>query len=340
MRVVATIVACLVTAVSGGAATAWAAPQTAASIEYELVAAPPAGTPANLAAPAGASLRFLAIKAIDGFKVDAALWQPDGRAPGATTLVVSVHGSGGNFHRHPNGFLGRGLVARGYAVLAINTRQHDDAVNTDNFLDVRRDIEAAVYTARALGYRRLVLHGHSLGNIQVQFYAATSWDPDLRAVVLTGMFANLPWKTRHLLVQNEENFRQLSEAAFAALRGGRPDATLPVRMSWITGQPVPVTGQHFLTYRWEPTSVAEGTYWIRRIPRPILLVRDGGDAVVEPFEPYMLLSAATSSGALPPSVELVVLPNPRGRSAAAHVFTDNQEPLVEAVATWLADQRL
>ena len=31
-----------------------------------------------------------------------------------------------------------------------------------------RDIEAAVYTARALGYRTLVLYGHSLGNIHVK----------------------------------------------------------------------------------------------------------------------------------------------------------------------------
>jgi pimeloyl-ACP methyl ester carboxylesterase len=51
-----------------------------------------------------------------------------------------------------------------------------DAINTDNFFDVRRDIDAAVQTGRALGYKRLVLQGHSLGNIQVQFYAATNWD--------------------------------------------------------------------------------------------------------------------------------------------------------------------
>ena len=315
------------------------AAQTAASVEYEVVARP-AGLPADFAAPPGTRLDFLAIKAIDGFRVDAALWQPGDRAAAATTLVLTVHGSGGNFRGNPNGFLAKGLVAKGYAVMGINTRQHDDKVNTDNFLEVRRDLEAAVYTARALGYRALVLHGQSLGNIQVQFYAATSWDPDLKAVVLTGTFANLPWKSRHLLVQNEDNFRQLSEAAFASLRDGRADGVLPVRMGWITGQPVPVTGQHFLTYRWEPTSVADGTYWIRRIPRPILLVRDQGDAVIEPFEPYALLSAATAAGSLAPSVKLIVLPNPRPRSAAAHGFSDNTEALVDSVAAWLAEQRL
>ncbi len=328
----------LLTAVAVAGPDAWAA-QTAASIQYDF-GARPAGPPSDFEAPAGATLRFLAIKALDGFLVDAALWQPGDKAPAATTLVISVHGSGGNFHSNPNGFLSKGLVAKGYGVLAINSRQHDDKVNTDNFLDVRRDIEAAVYTARALGYRTLVLHGHSLGNIQVQFYAATNWDADIKAVVLTGMFANLPWKSRHLLVQNEENFRELAEAAFRSLPDGNADAVLPVRMGWITGEKVPLTGQHFLTYRWEPSSVADGTYWIKRISDPILMVRDEGDAIIQPFEPYMLLSAATSAGSLVPRIKFVLLPNPKGRSAAAHGFADNTQPLVDAVAAWLAEQRL
>jgi hypothetical protein len=49
------------------------------------------------------------------------------------------------------GFMSRDLAAKGYGVLAINTRQSDERVNTDNFVEVRRDIEAAVYVARALG---------------------------------------------------------------------------------------------------------------------------------------------------------------------------------------------
>jgi pimeloyl-ACP methyl ester carboxylesterase len=39
---------------------------------------------------------------------------------------------------------------------------------------------------RALGYRSIVLQGHSLGTIQVAFYAATDWDPTIKAVILTG----------------------------------------------------------------------------------------------------------------------------------------------------------
>lgn len=312
--------------------------QRAAAIEYDFIERP-AGLPENFAAPAGVNLRFLAITTLDGSRVDAALWEPQQRDP-AHTLVITVHGSGGSFAGPPNGFLSRGLAAKGYSVLGINTRQHGGGVNKDNFFDIRRDIEAAVYTGRALGYKALVLHGHSLGNIQVQYYAANNWDADIKAVLLSGMFGNLPWKSRHMLVENEDNFRELSSAAMAALRAGKAADVLPVRMGWVTGEQVPISGQHFLTYRQEASSTADGTYWIRRIPRPILMVRDEGDAIVQPFEPYMLLSAATAEGSLVPEIKYVMLPDPKGRSPAAHGFIDNQQQLVDTMAGWLAEHKL
>lgn len=52
-----------------------------------------------------------------------------------------------------------------------------------------------------------------------------------------------------------------------------------------------MTEQHFLTCRDEQTSAADGTHWISRIPRPILILRDEADGVVLPFKPYMLSAA-------------------------------------------------
>lgn len=129
--------------------------QIAASIEYE-DAPPPGGLPDDMQAPSGSSLRFLSIKAIDGFQVQAALWQPGDKPPAETTIIVQMHGSGGNLASLPVRTIARALSAKGYAALSISTRQHDDHVNTDNFFDVRRDIEAAVVTARALGFRSIV----------------------------------------------------------------------------------------------------------------------------------------------------------------------------------------
>jgi hypothetical protein len=98
--------------------------QIAASIEYE-TAPPPADLPDDMKALPGASLQFLSLKAIDGFKVQAALWQPENKPPVETTMIVQVHGSGGNLASLSLRALARGLSAKGYAALSISTRQHD-----------------------------------------------------------------------------------------------------------------------------------------------------------------------------------------------------------------------
>ena len=86
----------------------------------------------------------------------------------------------------------------------------------------------------------------------------------------------------------------------------------------------PVAAQHFLTYRSEASSTADGTYWIKRIPRPILMVRDAGDTVIQPFEPEMLLSAANSEGSLVCNIKYVLLPNAKGPNPGGHFFSDTR----------------
>jgi pimeloyl-ACP methyl ester carboxylesterase len=315
------------------------AAQVAANIEYQ-TAPRPDGLPDDMQPLPGASLRFLSIKAIDGFKVEAALWQPDNKPPAETTMIVQVHGSGSNLAELPLRAIARALSPKGYAALSISTRQHDEHVNTDNFFDVRRDIEGASATVQALGYRSIVLEGHSLGTVQVEFYAATNWDPTIKAVVLTGAFGKLPWKSRNILVQDEDNYKALIEASLDALRSGKIAEILPIKMRWVGGVQTPVTAQHFLTYRDEQTSAADGTYWIARIPHPILILRDQSDGVVLPFEPYMLLSAAHAEGSLVQGIKYVLVPDEHAPSAKGHTFTDNTQPLIDAVAAWLVEKHL
>jgi pimeloyl-ACP methyl ester carboxylesterase len=311
----------------------------AASIAYEETPRPK-GLPDDLQPLPDVSLRFLSISAIDGFKIAAALWQPRAKPAASTTLLVQMHGSGGNLASVQLRATARSLSAQGFAALSISTRQQDEHVNTDNFFEIRRDIEAAIAAAKALGYGAIVLQGHSLGTAQVAFYAATDWDPAIRGVILTGAIAKLAWKAHHILIQDEDTYRALAQAARDALRGGRPKATLPMPMRWIGGRQAPVTGQHFLTYRDEVASAADTTFWIARIPRPILLVRDAADSVVLPFEPYMLLSAARAEGSLVPQIRYVLLPNPRPPSIEGHIFADNTGPLAEAIASWVAERGL
>jgi hypothetical protein len=125
-----------------------------------------------------------------------------------------------------------------------------------------------------------------------------------------------------------------------SLKAGTLRETLPVKMHTYTGQDVPITGQHFLTYRWEQTSVADGTFWIRRIPQPILMVRDQADGVIQPFEPYMLLSAAHAEGSLVSSIQYIILPDSKPPSLQGHSFVGNTPALIDTVAGWLAELHL
>jgi pimeloyl-ACP methyl ester carboxylesterase len=228
----------------------------------------PAGPAGGHATTAGRFAEFLSIKAIDGFKVDAALWQPDGVEPDRTAILVQVHGSGSNLAELPLRAIARALSSKGYAALSISTRQHDTNINTDNFFDVRKDIEAAVATAKALGYTSIVLEGHSLGTIQVEYYAATNWDPAIKAVVLTGPFGKLPWKSRNIIIQDDDTYKELGVVARSATAAGKTADILPMKMPYLNGRRTPVTAQHFLTYRDEHSSAADGTYWI---PHGVLL---------------------------------------------------------------------
>ena len=123
-----------------------------------------------------------------------------------------------------------------------------------NFFEVSRDIDAAVQTAKALGYRSIVLQGHSLGTLQVLFYAATNWDRAIKAVVQLSTLGDLPWRSRYLQIQDEDKFRQLSDAALKSLRDGKEQEILPIRMRRTATEEEPVTGEYFLTYRTEATA--------------------------------------------------------------------------------------
>jgi len=70
------------------------------------------------------------------------------------------------------------------------------------------------------------------------------------------------------------------------------------------------------------------------------MVRDAGDTIIPPFEPYTLLSSATSPGSLVPIIKFVVLPDPKGPNPGGHFFADNAKPLSDIITKWLADQHL
>lgn len=268
---------------------------------------------------------------------------PDGRVgralliephdPARTVLLLSVHGSGEEPEDSMHTALAEGLFAHGIASLRVRTRQSGHAVNTDLYYDSVRDVEAAFWAAVARGYRRIVLHGHSLGSTQSAYLAATLWRPELRGVVLTGAFSRLPFKTRHMLVGDDDTYRALREEARTAVAARAFGDELPTRMPWIFGRAVPVTAAHFASYRDTRAAGAWTVEWLPRVPYPILMLRDNHDGVVAHWE-FDELRAAAAEGISPAFTAVELASHP---GADAHWFEHSRAALVDAIAAWIVN---
>lgn len=106
----------------------------------------------------------------------------------STTLLLLVHGMGGNFYksvfkkelmRHPP----RAQID----VLSFNNRGCENNVTDEVFTDCRHDLDAALAFGRAHGYRRFILLGHSTGCQKIVYYQHLRKAPDIAALVLAAI---------------------------------------------------------------------------------------------------------------------------------------------------------
>lgn len=275
-------------------------------------------------------VQFYEITTVDGLVYVGALYRPEATAR-PDCLIVTVHGSGGSIAAGPGRVLAAGLSQVGYSVLAINTRGSGSELNRDHFYDVRNDLDAAYWVGLGLGYSNLFFHGHSLGTSQVAYFAATTWRPELVGVVFTGMFADLAWKSRHLLIGDAFRYDELAQEALAAVRSRKWDQALDSLMPWLRGQSTVVSAQHFVTYRWEAAAAAKSAFWVRRIPYPMLVVRDENDQIIWEFE-QSWLEAAASVG-VGGDATFHKLRSKQGSNG--HGFEDSGEELVGLVRAWV-----
>lgn len=289
---------------------------------------------AALTAPENVSLKFYDLRSIDGRVGKAAHFVPD-EPREDVPLLISVHGSGGNITGGPCGLINSAIPAMGFPVLTINTRQSGSAVNTDNLHDTVRDIEAAFWMAKSLGYERIAIHGQSLGTLQTSLFAATHWDPAIVGIVLTGMFADLAWKTRHMLVADEEQYQALHSQALEAAQQSDFGRTLETKMPYFGDVMSPVTANHFLSYRDVSSASSRSVDWIRRVPYPILMVRDENDRVVHDFEAAWMQTSA-DEGLSPSVTRFTVESDPSGYG---HSFATSGEKLIEILTDWLPSLR-
>ena len=154
---------------------------------------------------------------LDGF------WVP-GRRRHATLLVV-VHGMGGNFYRST---LKKEWLRQGPRhdcdVLSFNNRGAERQVAGERFGDCLADIDTALQCGRRLGYRRFVLLGHSTGCQKIVYYQARRQRADVAALVLAAPVDDLAICRRDLGARYAYWLRR----ARGLVRQGRGGTLLPM----------------------------------------------------------------------------------------------------------------
>ena len=141
--------------------------------------------------------RIVQVQTKDGVPDTGALFSPPKKVA-KPFAVIWIHGATVNFYSPTYLQISRDLAARGYTVITGNTRMHDlGNVETDRGgkrirggtywgvpSEQQRDIAAWIDFADALGFKQVVLVGHSAGANAVREYQAQTQDPRVAGLVL------------------------------------------------------------------------------------------------------------------------------------------------------------
>ncbi|MBW7909363.1 MAG: alpha/beta fold hydrolase [Kiritimatiellae bacterium] len=104
------------------------------------------------------------------------------------TLLLFVHGMGGNFYRSlSKKEMLRQAPRAGIDVLSFNNRGYEGQVADEVFVESRHDLDAALAFGRAKGYRRFFLLGHSTGCQKITYYQHLRKAPDIAALILAAI---------------------------------------------------------------------------------------------------------------------------------------------------------
>ncbi len=157
----------------------------------------------------------------DGFELFGLVHEPDRHSELA---VVFVHGLGGNGYVRFTDALASALPRAGVALVRGNLRDSemlkiDEFPKTaavqkgggayHRFEDGVRDLEAWVGEAERLGYRRVVLFGHSLGSLKATHYLFRTGDPRVKGLILAS--------TADLIAMHEDRYEKRELATFLSV---------------------------------------------------------------------------------------------------------------------------
>jgi pimeloyl-ACP methyl ester carboxylesterase len=264
------------------------------------------------------SVEQVALPAPGGVLLSGILYHP--KAKSRPTVILLVHGFGGNFYNEYFPLLGQHAAEQGYASLALNMRDHDAGPKVSDFADNEADIATGVAYLRKLGYSKLVLLGQSMGTNRVLYYQAVTGDPGIVATVLVSGPGNLfewnVWQFGRRIAQATVDEALKMQAA------GQENQLMVVDLGPLGKA---LYTPHYLLSMRGPNARSDPYQNIQKVTTPILIIQGKADKLIAPDIGERLRQAAPRST----KVDSIYL------EGADHTFKKQEAVLVERILAWL-----
>ncbi len=293
--------------------------------------------------PNNVDLTLHKIYSEDNLELDAILFSsPESKEK----IIIHVHGKEGHFvQNHFVTAMGYGYPPEGYSFLTFNNRGHDYMADMlqrstqgfewvkkgtafDILKDVILDLNGVIAYAKSLGYKEIILQGHSIGPHKICYYLANQPKHDISKVILLSTADIM-----YILDAMVPDWRMFAQQAENLIQAGKGQELMPVTL-W---SDAPVCADTFWDFTQENSD-----YWIfnfkeperefkyfNQIKKPILVVNPENDMSVgvDQQTASRVLKDNTASSHL----QSVIIEN------AIHNFASKETELVEAITKWLRE---
>jgi alpha-beta hydrolase superfamily lysophospholipase len=271
----------------------------------------------------------------DGLRLDAAYQAP--AAPAVRSgfdAFLFVHGTGGNFYGSTLfDALADRLLARGLAVLRVNTRGHDLTCNVaagrggrrlgaayEVVDDCRHDLDAWLAWLKNKTGPRIGLLGHSLGAVKCLYAQANQPEtPATCVVAISPPRLSYSWFVADREKANE--FRETYQRASALVSAGEAAALIEVAVPMAMF----ITAAGYVE-KYGPAERYNHLRFLDKVRCPVLLTL--GESEAASNAAFRGVAEAVAQAA--PAVRMEVVPG------ADHFYTGAREELMRRVEAWLA----
>jgi alpha-beta hydrolase superfamily lysophospholipase len=231
------------------------------------------------------------IYATDGLELDAILFEPKKKTK---SIIIHIHGKEGHFiQNHFVTTMGELYPKSGYSFLTFNNRGHDylaDIIRKsatgfewvtkgtahDRIEEAPHDINGVIAFAKKLGYKRIILQGHSLGPHKICYYLTNKPIHHVDEIILLSCADTL-----YLLDAHVPDWKKWVQTAKRMIKKGEGDELIDIRL-WSNA---PVSARTYLHYTRDSSNTWQFNYsnpklkfkHFNKVKHPILAIFPSDD---------------------------------------------------------------